>query len=391
MVKKIIRSIALLSIVVIASAVAVIVVINGPGGLAQGDGGFSASAGASSIPDVARQSLFIFTPEEVVYEVSQPTYSWIDISASSDEQIAEGDPADNLGSAAIEIGFYFPFFEEIYRQVRVSDNGYLYFGGDETHGANAPQAVPSDVDLIHNLIAPFGADLFRYPGDSVVYIARQTDPERRLVLQFEKAYWCCNLEAANDFQVVLYPDGRILTQYQSIGQSVPHAYLTAGIENKDGTRGYNFYTGFLDEAPMLQGQQAVLYGPGDTLLGRMLFIPEAVTVQGTPTETATLSADLLNLSGTDSYFTITHTLRVNGLEILADPGQPEEPAWRFNILTEPGLVSNTDFAPLTVEVTVPETAALDDTAIITFQALPDTVQGFTPTVTFTVIVTDTQP
>jgi hypothetical protein len=218
-----------------------------------------------------------------------------------------------------------------------------------------------------------GADLFRYPEDSAVYIARQTEPERRLVLQFEKAYWCCNLEAPNDFQVILYPDGRILTQYPSI-QSVPHAYLTVGIENQDGTRGHNFYTGFLDESP-LQDQQAVLYDPGDTVFGRVLFIPDAETVQGTPGQTVTLSADLLNLSGADSNFTITQTLQVNGVEVPTDPGESEEPAWRFHILAEPDLVGNTDFAPLTVQVIVPEAVAVGDTAVFAFQALPEAVEG----------------
>lgn len=391
MLKKI-SSITLLSVVLVVSCLAVVAVIAGPDDLAQRARGL-----AQGIP-------FTFDPGKVSYEISQPDYGWIDVSATRDEQITDAESVDNVGSTEIDIGFYFPFFEGIYRWVRLSDNGYLYFGGDEEDGGNAPQTVPSSVDLIHNLIAPLGADLFRYE-DSAVYIARQTEPERRLVLQFEKAYWCCSLGAPNDFQVILYPDGRILTQYQSIhSENASHAYLTVGIENQDGTRGHNFYTGFLDRAP-LQDQQAVLYDPGNTMFGRVLFIPDAETAQvaSGQTQTVTLGTDLLNLSGADSNFTITHTLQVNGVGVSTTSDEPEEPAWSYAV-TEPGFVKNTDFVPLTVEVIVPETAVVGDTAVITLQALTEAVEGpaldaaegpvlsaaegSTATATFTVVVAE---
>jgi hypothetical protein len=345
-----------------------------------------------NVNEEVQAPLFVFDPEAVNYEISQPDYEWLELSDSSDEQITVDEIVDNVGSAEIDLGFYFPFFTEIYRQVRLSDNGYIYFGGEEAEGGNTPQAIPADVDLIHNFIAPFGADLFRYPGDSTVYIARQSEPERHLVLQFQNAYWCCNLEAPNNFQVVLYPDGRILTQYKSIhSENPPHAYLTVGLENENGTRGYDFYTGYLDETDSLHDQLAVLYDPSDTVLGRILFIPETVSAQGTPSQTITLNADLLNLSGVDSSFTITHTMQVNGVEVsnLVETLPDSKTTWRFDILSEPSLVANTYAAPLAVAVVIPELAAEGDTAVITFRALPEAISDFTPTVTFTVEVITT--
>ncbi len=333
-------------------------------------------AEAELAPAVGSAS-FVFDPEAVSYEISQPDYTWIDISAASDEQITVPEPVDNVGSVAFDIGFYFPFFDRIYRQVRVSDNGYLYFDGQETDGRHMPQTVPADFDPIHNLIAPFGTDLFRNAGDSAVYIQRQTEPARRLVVQFEKAYWCCHLESPNSFQAVLYPDGRILTQYQTIGgESPPHNYLTAGIENSDGRRGHNLYTGFLDESDRLGDEVAVLYDPGDTVLGRLRFIPETATVQAEPGQTVPFETDLLNLSGLDSRFTITYTLQLNQAEESSQPeepaesGQPDEPAsdpWQVNLLAEPGPVGNTEARPLLAEITVSPEAVTGDVAVVTFR------------------------
>jgi hypothetical protein len=355
---------------------------------------------ASSVPASApaQTSPFNFDPTAINYEVSHPNYEWIDISTSSDEQIIAADFEDNVGSAAIDIGFYFPFFNNIYSQVRLSDNGYIYFDGDETTGRNTPQTIPADIDLVHNLIAPFGADLFRNAGDSIVYIARQSEPERRLVVQFKNAYWCCNLENPNDFQVILYPDGRILTQYESIkNENPPHAYLTVGIENEDGSQGHHFFTGFLDETDTLHDQVAILYDPGDTLLGRLLFIPETDEVQGAPGQTVTLNTDLLNLSGVDSHFTITQTLQVNGVDVPVQPvdsGETDETddseqadsTWRMDILAEPGQVNHTEAKPLKVEIIIPETATVDDTAVITFRALPEAITDLEASVIFTIFV-----
>ncbi len=416
--KKIFLSILTLVVLIVFGGM-VFVVIARPAGLAQSTEGPVVSVDHSAALQPAQAPPFIFDPEAVSYEISEPDYGWLDISTGSDEQIIPADFEDDLGSAAIDMGFYFPFFGQIYGQVRLSDNGYLYFDGDETTGGNTPQTVPSEVDLVHNLIASFGANLFRNPGDSAVYIARQTEPERRLVVQFENAYWCCNLETPNDFQVVLYPDGRILSQYQSIkNDNPPHAYLTVGIENEGGTRGHHVYTGFLDETDTLHDQLAILYDPGETILGRLLFIPEAGVVQTEPGQTVTFTADLLNLSGVDSHFTITRTMQVNGADVPLLPvnsadaeektdesragddsggtggtgeaeatDEPAQPTWSINILAEPGQVNNTYANPLEVEIFIPETATVGDVAVITFRALPEAVAGLEAVATLTLEVT----
>jgi hypothetical protein len=402
----------------------VFIIVSKPAGPASNAAAPAVSAGSVPASAPAQAPLFSFDPAAISYEVSHPNYEWIDISASSDEQIIAKDFEDNVGSAAIDIGFYFPFFKNIYSQVRLSDNGYVYFDGDETTGRNTPQTVPTDVDLVHNLIAPFGADLFRNPGDSIVYIARQSEPERRLVVQFKNAYWCCNLENPNNFQVILYPDGRILTQYESIqNEHPPHAYLAVGIENEDGSQGHHFFTGFLDETDILHNQLAILYDPDETLLGRLLFIPETDEVQGAPGQTVTFKTNLLNLSGVDSNFTITQTLQINGVEAPLQPVDSEEPketgdsdepdnvngtdgadetsetgdageaasTWRMNILAEPGQVNHTYAKPLTVEIIISETATADDTAVITFRASPEAITDLEANATFTIEITAGNP
>lgn len=348
--------------VLVAFSFLVFLIFSRPAGLAQVETGAPPPA---------------FEAAAVTYEVTRPDYDWIDISGAYDEQIVAADFEDNLGSRAFELGFYFPFFDNVYAELRYSDNGYVYFGGDETTGANTPQRLPSSVDGVHNLIAPLGADLFRNPGDSTVYLARQESPERRFVIQFEHAYWCCSLENPLDFQIVLYPDGRILTQYRSI-RGTAQNYVSAGLENADGSHGQAVYSGFLGQTDQLGDETAFLYDPGDSILGRLRFIPDRVETTGPAGQIVTLSADLLNLSGVETDFSLSHTLQLN-----AEAG---DTAWQVETVTEPGSLGNGEFGPLTVAVAIPATAAAGDTATFVFTAAPAAREDLAATVTFMVEV-----
>ncbi len=375
--KKILFSMLTSLMILLMFGIAVFVVFAGPSGITQ-------PTTASQLPEaddglqLNETSLNSFNPDEVSYEISQPEYAWIDVSSESDEQIAPSDFEDNVGSAAIDIGFYFPFFDQIYNQVHVSDNGYIYFDGDEASGGNVPQNIPSSIDPIHNLIAPIGADLFRNADDSVVYIARQTEPEQRLIIQFAQVYWCCNLEDVVDFQIVLYPDGRILTQYKTIGgDSTAKRYLTAGIENSDGSRGHNLYSGFLAETDMLVDEAAMLYDPGDSILGQIQFMPETIIVEGNGGETLTLTADLLNLSGVDVTFALTHTLQINEASATS---ATDSDGWTFATVAEPTSLGNGESGPLAIEITIPADAAPSDIAVLSFEAMSDAVESSPQTI-----------
>ena len=73
---------------------------------------------------------FEFVPAAVSYDISQPDYEWLEVSDSNDEQLSDNELVDNVGSAEIDIGFYFPFFAGIYRQVPLACAGRGQFQAD---------------------------------------------------------------------------------------------------------------------------------------------------------------------------------------------------------------------------------------------------------------------
>ena len=104
------------------------------------------------------------------------TYEWIEISGSGAPIDLWG---DNAGSDPVNIGFNFPFFDNVYDSFRVSTNGYIYFDGSADDGNQIPNLIDGEYGPTsppENFIAPFGADLFMHPRVSQVYVERQVNP-----------------------------------------------------------------------------------------------------------------------------------------------------------------------------------------------------------------------
>ncbi len=160
-------------------------------------------------------------------------YDWIDISGVGTQYTF---PHNDQAGESIDIGFDFPFYGESYDQCIINANGWVGFGGDNTDWDNT--SLPS-ADAPGPAVFGFWDDLNpvndgcnEYCSGEVFY---HSNAERLVVWFNEVAHWWTNFENSfYDFQFVLYSNGRIQLNYNSL---TGNSSATIGMQNTSGTSG----------------------------------------------------------------------------------------------------------------------------------------------------------
>lgn len=155
-------------------------------------------------------------------EPGGPGFNWIDISNVGTEITGlYGD--SNVGF--FPIGFNFPFYNRVYSMFRFCSNGFISFTSASSDWSNDP--IPNQ--SVFDLVAPFWDDLFVDTNTKAYY---HFDGEK-LIVQFNR--FRTSSAQYNTFEILLYPDGRIVFQYLIMQTS--SASATIGIQNYNGSDG----------------------------------------------------------------------------------------------------------------------------------------------------------
>ena len=172
-------------------------------------------------------------------EPDGPAFSFVDISGSGTPVLLADD-----GEQSVPIGFSFPFYTGSFTDVFVVSNGFLSFDGGA--GASFTNECPfNGTDM--NVIAPYWDDLD--PGDDGAAVFHETFAScpvggaegvsgegagQCFIAQWEEFDFFPGDGApggtAGTFQVVLFEDGTILTQYEG-GPGLDGSSATVGISN----------------------------------------------------------------------------------------------------------------------------------------------------------------
>jgi len=157
-------------------------------------------------------------------EDNGPVYEWVDITQTGTQIVGMGDD-DYEGP--LPLPFDFPFYENVYNSVFIGSNGYLSFGQGYTACSNSAIPTPPDGYYPNNAIYFFWDDFYP-PGGGQIWYGEDANGN-----------WVCSFinvqllgRPSNTVQVILYPDGNILTQYQAMGDNTSE---TIGLENANGT------------------------------------------------------------------------------------------------------------------------------------------------------------
>ncbi len=162
-------------------------------------------------------------------EPGGPSFAWEDITGTGAQLTLSGDDAT---SAAVPIGFDFPYYGGTFNSLRVCTNGWLSF----TSGATAydNQQLPN-AGAPDNLVAPMWDDM-DFGSTNRVYT--YGDASHFVVSWIGVPHYQSG--GPYTFQAILYTTGEIRFQYQTIG--APANGATVGIQN--GTRSIGLTTAF---------------------------------------------------------------------------------------------------------------------------------------------------
>ena len=152
-----------------------------------------------------------------------PVFDWTDISATG-TPVFSG-TADDQNTSGLPIGFNFPFYGTDHATFNVCSNGFLSFSSTSTSYSN--QLLPNS-GAPENLLAAFWDDLriSTTNGSNVYY---EYDGAK-LIVQYDQVpkYYATG---SLTFQVLLFPDGTIVYQYESMVDATLTS-ATIGIQNE---------------------------------------------------------------------------------------------------------------------------------------------------------------
>ena len=155
------------------------------------------------------------------------TFAPIDITGSTVSL------SDDDVSSALSIGFAFNFYGVDYTNFYISSNGYITFSGGNEDGCCSGDLIPT-VGLPNNLIAMVWEDLNPSAGGTVSYETIGTEPERKLIVEFDGVpFW--NTSSFVTTQLHLFEGSNRIEIHST---SIPaDGNATQGIENASGTDG----------------------------------------------------------------------------------------------------------------------------------------------------------
>ncbi|HET9952324.1 MAG TPA: choice-of-anchor D domain-containing protein [Candidatus Eisenbacteria bacterium] len=188
-----------------------------------------------------------------------PVFDWVEISAIG-TQLPMSGLDENYGP--IPIGFTFPFYGGAFSSLRACTHGWLSFTNTSVAYSNQPLPNPGAPE---NLLAIFWDDL-NFSGLRRAYYHNDGS---RFILEYRDVPRTGG-GGPFTFQVLLYPDGRIVYQYLTMSE--PTNSGTIGIQNAARNDGLNvaFNTAYVHAGLAIEFRQIPAWLHVSPLEGRVL-------------------------------------------------------------------------------------------------------------------------
>ncbi len=245
------------------------------------------------------------------------TYDWTDISATGTAL-----PLVDYDYEVVALPWTFPFYYNPYTEVTVTSEGYLAFGSTYVTSYNDP--IPDSYSP-NNYVAGFWDDFDLDIGGTVYY--EEDAPNSRMIFQYDTVELYSGAGPFT-FQVILYQDGNMLIQYNTVSDVT---LGTVGIENADGTDGLEI--NYNHDGGVVENELAILITrpAGDFLAPLVEHTPlentfdttGPYTVDAEITDDSGIASAYMyyRLDGVDPYTQVamTEVLRTYTADI---PGQP---------------------------------------------------------------------
>lgn len=193
-------------------------------------------------------------------ENNGPEFEWLDISETGTLVPGMGD--DGLvGPFPMEINF--PFYEDEYNQIYLGFNGSVGFNGPQNNlGTLGHYNIPSP-NGPRNAIQFWQRDMHcNIGGLTHVYLEdRQVGGQNAFVVAYYNLseFFQQGIEHTISCEIILFEDGKIITQYGFIGNQVAPGTMSVGIQNQAGNAGLEYCFNNAANAPRKALQSVILW------------------------------------------------------------------------------------------------------------------------------------
>ena len=224
-------------------------------------------------------------------------YDWIDIS--NDNEVLSFE--NNDSGTQIDIGFSFPFYNDSYNQCLVNPNGWIGFEEDNDEWNNNSVF---DVESPRSAIFGFWDDLNpQNAGNDVGEgFVRYHSNNERLVVWFDNVVHWTSLERVYDFQMVLYPSGKIDMNYREMQGET--ASGTIGIIDSDGS--YGIEVVYNDD--FIQDELSLVFDTAPSWLSLDLLSGDQTQIEAGQSAVYSVNVNTENLGvGTYEAFVVINT------------------------------------------------------------------------------------
>ena len=177
-----------------------------------------------------------------------PSFNWVDATDGDKSYIAGDDQYDGPISLGFDLFFYGGGYSELY----LSTNGLAIFGSGNTSWTNRPLPYSPTPN---NLAAPFWDDLQVCANQAIYYKQGGVAPNRYFVAEWANVSRLSAPTRPLTFELVLYENGQILFQYQSLTGTLDSN--SVGIENSRGDTGLQYS---FNQTQLVNGR-AILFTP----------------------------------------------------------------------------------------------------------------------------------
>ncbi|MBS2213957.1 S8 family serine peptidase [Carboxylicivirga mesophila] len=166
--------------------------------------------------------------------------NWIDIRETG-RKLEEGDMFEPSLFWRIEkLPFEFEFFGEMQDTLYISYNGMITFDKHDEIFSFGPNQLIPHADVPNNFIAPLwgpiGPAFLEYYPTTGTYYQEYAD---KVVILFQDYMNLFSMGYPVSFEVLIYKNGNIKFLYHFPWEEATTQWCVAGIENKDGTKGYS--------------------------------------------------------------------------------------------------------------------------------------------------------
>jgi len=178
-------------------------------------------------------------------ESGGPTFSWIDPTSGTPITLGDDD------TVTIELPFSFPFYESAITHIVLSSNGFL---AERTSNKGILNHELPDTTKF-NLIAPWWDDMNPSAQGNIYYYV-PVDSSYAVIAFMNVPHY--GQTDGNTFEVVLYPNGNILMQYEHLGLNHINS-STIGIQGGKGLSNYHLLYTYNGTPVMPHDSLAVMF------------------------------------------------------------------------------------------------------------------------------------